>query len=115
MALAAALAGCGGDMEKLQQENESLRAELEALKTRNEVSEAARAAELKRSQSDAQDVARLRAEVTQLRTSAKDAEKLRAENQQLKNENQKLRSTPAAAVAPTAPAPTTPNTFPRES
>ena len=110
-------AGCGGNEKQLRQENETLRAEVEALRARAATPEtdAARDAELKRPQSDAQDVARLRGEVTQLRTGAKDADKVRAENQQLKTENQKLRgATAAAATAPAAPAPP-PGSFPRES
>ena len=109
------LAGCGGDVKKLQQENESLRAELEALRARAAEADGARAADSKRSQADAQDVARLRGEVTQLRNGSKEAEKLRVENQQLKTENQKLRG--AATAATPAPAPAAPpaGTFPRES
>ena len=109
------LSGCGGDTKQLQAQNESLRAEVAALRARAAESEAARDAESKRSQRDAQDVARLRGEITQLRTDAKDAEKLRAENQQLRNENQKLRSaTPPASPQP-APTPPQAATFPRES
>jgi hypothetical protein len=108
------LAGCGGDVKPLQSENESLRAEIAALKARSTESDATREAELKRLQSDAQDAARLRGEVTQLRNAAKDAEKLRAENQQLRTENQKLRGAAAPANAAAAPAPAT-GTFPRES
>jgi len=115
-ALILLLAGCGGDTKKLQQENESLRAELESLRAHSAEVEAARAAESKRLQADAQDVARLRGEVTQLRTGSKDADKLRAENQQLKTENQKLRGAAAtAATPPPAPAAPPAGTFPRES
>src|SRR6185436_20888206 len=85
------LTGCGGDAKKLQSENEALRAEIAALQARSADADTARNAELKRQQSDASDVARLRSEVTQLRNAAKDADKLRAENQQLKAENQKMR------------------------
>lgn len=109
------LAGCGGDVKQLQQANASLRAEVEALRARSVEAEAARATDSKRSQTDAQDMARLRGEVTQLRTTAKDAEKLRTENQQLRGENQKLRG--AATAANTQPTQPTqqPGTFPRES
>ncbi len=108
--------GCGGDVKQLQSENEALRAEIAALQARNTEADTARNAELKRQQSDASDVARLRGEVTQLRNAAKDAEKLRTENQQLRSENQKLRGAAAVArePAPVAPTPTT-GTFPRES
>jgi len=112
------LAGCGGDVKQLQQENAALRAEVEALRASSAEAEAARAAESKRLQADAQDVARLRGEVTRLRTTAKDAEELRRENQLLKADNQKLRN--AARVGP-APAPDDPSpttalgNFPRES
>jgi hypothetical protein len=113
-AIALLLSGCGGDVKQLQQENESLRAEVAALKARAAETDAARDTESKRSQTDAQDVARLRGEVTQLRNGTKDTEKLRAENQQLRNENQKLRG--ATAAAPTAPVPPAPvpGAFPRE-
>ena len=110
------LTGCGGgDVKQLQSENEALRTEIAALQARSAEADAARNAELKRQESDASDVARLRGEVTQLRNTAKDAEKLRAENQQLRNENQQLRSRPT--VAAESPAPTTPTTgtFPRDS
>ncbi len=109
------LTGCGGDVKQLQSENEALRAEIAALHARSTEAEATRSAELKRQQSEASDVARLRGEATQLRNAAKDAEKLRAENQQLKGENQKLRG--AAVAAETAPAPPAPTagTFPREA
>lgn len=92
-----------------------MRAEVEALRASSAEAETVRVADSKRSQADAQDVARLRGEVTQLRTTAKDAEKLRAENQLLRGENQKLRGTASAANPP--PAPTTPpaGAFPRES
>jgi len=109
------LAGCGGDAKQLQSENEALRAEIAALHAHSTEADAARGAELKRQQSDASDVARLRGEATQLRNAAKDAEKLRAENQQLKAENQKLRGAAVATeTAPTTPAPAA-GTFPRES
>jgi hypothetical protein len=109
------LTGCGGDAKKVQAENEALRAEIAALQARNADADTARNAELKRQQSDASDVARLRGEATQLRNAAKDAEKLRAENQQLKAENQKLRGAAVATeTAPTTPAPTA-GTFSRES
>jgi len=118
-ALVFTLTGCGaGDARKLQAENEALRAEVEALRTRagNPEADAAREAELKRLQANAQDAVRLRGEVTQLRTASKDADKLRAENQQLKLENQKLRGAPAAGEPAAAPAPApTPGSFPRES
>jgi len=111
------LAGCGGgDAKRLQSENEALRAEVAALQTRNAEADGSRAAELKRQQSEASDVARLRGEVTQLRNAAKDAEKLRTENQQLRSENQKLRG--AAVATEPAPVPTpTPatGTFLRDS
>ena len=107
-------AGCSGETKQLQAENQALRAEIAALKDRTAETEAARDAEFKRAQSDAQDVARLRGEVTQLRNSAKDAEKLRAENQQLRSENQTLRGATAAAAAPAVPTPQAGN-FPRES
>ena len=114
--LAISLTGCGGDTKKLQQENESLRAELESLRGHSAEAEAARAADSKRSQADAQDVARLRGEVTQLRNGSKDLEKLRSENQQLKTENQKLRGEAATAATPPPPPATPPTgTFPRES
>ena len=109
------LAGCGGDVKPLQQENASLRAEVEALRASSAEAEAARAAESKRLQAGAQDAARLRGEVTQLRTTAKDAEKLRAENQQLRNDNQKLRGAAATANTPPAQPPPQPGSFPRES
>ncbi|HTD66701.1 MAG TPA: hypothetical protein VK846_09255 [Candidatus Limnocylindria bacterium] len=113
------LTGCGGEIKRLQAENEALRAEVAELKARAEADAQAnsgRAAELKHLQSDAQDAARLRGEVTQLRSSTKDGERLRAENQQLKTENQKLRGTAAAADTPPEPAPAaTPDVFPRES
>ena len=86
------LSGCGGDTKQVRAENDSLRAEIAALKSRGSETDAARKAELKRLQSDAQDAARLRGEVTQLRSAAKDAEKLRTENQQLRTENQELRA-----------------------
>ncbi len=98
------LTGCGGDAKQLQSENEALRAEIAALKARAAETDAARETESKRSQTDAQDVARLRGELTQLRTTAKDAEKLRSENQQLRSENQQLRGTATATAAPAAPA-----------
>jgi hypothetical protein len=109
------LAGCGGNTKQMQAENEALRAEVAALKARTAETDVAHEAELKRAQSDAQDVARLRGEITQLRNTAKDAEKLRAENQQLRSENQKLRGSANAASAP-APAPVPQEgSFPRES
>jgi hypothetical protein len=102
-------------VKQLQQENDSLRAEVAALKARAAESEGARDAASRRAQTDAQDVARLRGEVTQLRNGTKDTEKLRAENQQLRNENQKLRGATAAATpAPPASTPA-PGAFPRES
>lgn len=112
--IALLLAGCGGDAKKLQSENEALRAEIAALQARNADTDTARNAELKRQQSDASDVARLRGEVTQLRNASKDTEKLRAEIQQLRSENQKLRGAAVVAeAAPTSPAPAA-GTFPRE-
>ena len=114
--IALLLAGCGGDAKKLQSENEALRAEIAALQARSADADTTRNAELKRQQSDASDVARLRGEVTQLRNSSKDAEKLRAENQQLKAENQKLRGAAVATEsAPTPPPAPTTGTFPREA
>ena len=109
--------GCGGgDVKRLQSENEALRSEVAALQARGAETDAARSEEVKRQEADASDVARLRGEVTQLRNAAKETEKLRAENQQLRNENQKLRSNTATAAAE-APAPTTPTTgtYPRDS
>ena len=112
---AALTSGCGGGGAKeLQAENEALRAEVAALKARANEAEAARDADAKRTQGEAQDVARLRGEITQLRTSAKDAEKLRTENQQLRTENQKLRAPATATPPPPAAAPTA-TSFPRES
>lgn len=109
------LAGCGGDAKKLQSENEALRAEIAAFQARSADADTARNAELKRQQSDASDVARLRGEITQLRNASKDADKLRAENQQLRSENQKLRGAAVAAeAAPASPAPAA-GTFPREA
>jgi hypothetical protein len=109
------LTGCGGDAKKLQSENGALRAEIAALQARSADADTARNAELKRQESDASDVARLRGEVTQLRNAAKDADKLRAENQRLRGENQKLRGAALATqAAPTPPTPAT-GTFPRES
>jgi regulator of replication initiation timing len=110
--------GCGDRSSKqLQAENEALRAEAAVLKSRLADAEAAREADAKRGDADAQGVARLRGEITQLRTAAKDAEKLRTENQQLRTENQKLRGTAApAAPAPTPAAPPPQaGSFPRES
>ena len=114
---ACALAGCSGNTKQLQSENEALRAELAALKAQSAEADVARQAELKRSQTEAQDVARLRGEVTQLRNAAKDAEKLRAENQQLRGENQSLRAGAGApANQPAAPQPPPQaSAFPRES
>ncbi|HWN95566.1 MAG TPA: hypothetical protein VNT99_11070 [Methylomirabilota bacterium] len=112
------ITGCGGDTKPLQAENEALRAEVAALKARADEADAARAAESKRSQSELQDVARLRGEVTQLRTTAKDAERLRAENQQLRSDNQQFRgaaSAPAAPAAPAAQAPQQGIAYPREA
>jgi hypothetical protein len=112
------LAGCGGDAKKLQAENEALRVEVEALRSRATTAEAnaVREAEVKQLQADARDAVRLRGEITQLRTASKDAEKLRAENQQLRTENQKLRGAAQAAASAPAPTPTAqPVTFPRES
>lgn len=117
-ALALLLAGCGGgEARNLQEENAALRAEVEALRNRAGTpgTDAARDAELKRLQSAAQDVVRLRGEVTQLRTAANEANRLRAENQQLKSENQSLRGAARPVeAAPAAPAPT-PGVFPREA
>ena len=115
--LALALTGCGGDAKKLQAENDALRAEVAALKSRTEAegqSAATRDAELKKLQTDARDAVRLRGEITQLRSGSKDAESLRAENQRLKAENQSLRgaASTAATPAPTAPAA---GEFPREA
>ena len=109
------LAGCGRETKQLQAENERLRAEVAEFKARTAESDAAREAELKRAQSDAQDVARLRGEITQLRNSAKEAEKLRAENQQLRSENQKLRGAAAATPTPAPAAVPQEGSFPRES
>src|SRR5205085_1007154 len=83
--------GCGGETKKLQAENEALRTEIASLQARNTDADATRSAELKRRDSEASDVARLRGEVTQLRNAAKETDKLRAELQQLRNENQSLR------------------------
>jgi hypothetical protein len=114
--IVALLAGCGGgETKQLQAENEALRAEMAALKTRTAEADTARETDLKRSQAEAQDVARLRGEITQLRTASKDADKLRAENQQLKSENQKLRGASAAAPAPAVPTAPPPGSFPRDS
>ncbi|HEY0549199.1 MAG TPA: hypothetical protein VGF13_06320 [Verrucomicrobiae bacterium] len=113
--IALLLTGCGGDVKRMQSENEALRAEIAALQARGTEADTSRAAELKRQQSDASDVARLRSEVTQLRNAAKDAEKLRVENQQLRKENLKLLGAAGATEsAPTPPAPAT-GTFPREA
>jgi regulator of replication initiation timing len=115
-ALIVLLAGCGGDVKQFQAENQSLREEVSALRARGAEAETARQAELKRAQSDAQDVARLRGEVTQLRNTMKEMEKLRAENQQLRTENQNLRGANAAAANPPQPAaPAQPGVYPRES
>jgi hypothetical protein len=111
------LTGCGGDVKQAQQQNEVLRAELDALKAQAAEAEAARVEEVKRWQAESRDVAKLRGEVTQLRTTTRDAEKLRTENQRLKNENQQLRGAGAAAAVPAtsaAPAPE-PGSFPREA
>jgi hypothetical protein len=114
--MAAFICGCGGGGTKeLQAENEALRAEVAALKARADEAETARDADARRTQGEAQDVARLRGEITQLRTTARDAEKLRTENQQLRTENQKLKSAPATATPPPAPAAPTATSFPRES
>ena len=109
------LAGCGGEMKQLQAENEALRAEIAALKARTAEVDAAHDAELKRAQSDVQDVARLRGEITQLRNSAKETEKLRAENTQLRSENQKLRGAAAATPVPAPAAVPQEGNLPRES
>jgi cell division protein FtsB len=117
-AVACFLAGCGGDTKQLQAENEALRAEVAVLKARAAEADAAREVEVKRSQTDATDAARLRGEITQLRTAARDTEKLRAENQQLRSENQTLRGA-ANTPAPQPPQPPQPEqqaaSLPRES
>ena len=114
-ALVVILAGCGGNTKQVQAENEALRAEVAELKARAAEGDAKRDAELRRAQSDAQDVARLRGEITQLRNTTKDAEKLRAENQQLRSENQKLRGPVGATPSPTPAVVTQEGSFPRES
>ena len=112
------LAGCGGDVKQAQQQSDSLRAELDALKAQAAEAETARLEEVKRWQAEARDLAKLRAEITQLRTTTRDAENLRTENQRLKTENQQLRGANAAIAtapaAPPAPAPE-PGNFPREA
>jgi hypothetical protein len=117
VAVALFLAGCGGEeAQRLQAENEALRAEVADLRARAEQAETAAKAEAQRLQSDAQITARLRGELTQLRNATNDAAKLRAENQQLLAENQKLRGATATASAPPpTPTPAAPpaGNFPR--
>lgn len=114
--IALLLTGCDGrEAKRLQAENNVLRNEVAALQARYTEADTSRAAEVKRQEADASDVARLRGEVTQLRSATKDAEKLRAENQQLKAENQKLRGAAVVAEAPPAPQTLTAGAFPREA
>lgn len=111
------LAGCGGDVKQASQQNEALRAEVDALKAQAAEAEAARVEVVKRGQAEALDLAKLRGEVTQLRTTTRDAEKLRAENQRLKTENQQLRGASATAAVHATPVTPTPEpgNFPREA
>lgn len=108
----------------LRAENESLRLEVDRLKSQLE---AIAQTDRKQQELDNQkhlaqstEVLRLRSEVTRLKTGAVESEKLRAENRQLLTENQRARAagqTTADPLTPQAgPAPTTENKdkFPRD-
>jgi hypothetical protein len=101
----------------LQQENQRLAAEIEALKQQvaalNEEQSQKQQAESKKAAADAQELAKLRGEVSRLRVAANEAEKLRGEVGALKAQNRDLRAQPA----PTAEGPATglPGQFPRQS
>jgi hypothetical protein len=101
----------------LNQENQRLAAELQALKEQlgalNEEQNQKQQVESKKAAADAQELAKLRGEVSRLRLAATEAEKLRGEVGALKAQNRDLRAQPAPM--PEGPATGLPDQFPRAS
>jgi len=89
-----------------QEDNDALRAKVEALEA--ETAQSAQAAEIVKTSAEklrtqTSELAKLRNEVTQLRTTAKTAETLTAENQKLRAENQQLHARAGSGSTPAAP------------
>ncbi len=90
------------NVRQLQDENASLRKELESAKlaadTAAETAEASHAAELKQLRADAKEVHKLRGQVNQLRSGRDALAQAQAANQRLSAENEQLRNTSLAEL-----------------